>query len=106
MFLHIEEEDDVRACNGSYNEIARIAKRILGNRIAAASTNGKKLLWYVFDGRWVTVAKFQVKHELSTVVRDQSVIHDLNLSPTTTVGSYPYVETPSFPNRVIKNLSK
>jgi len=72
MLLHIEEEeDDVRACNGSHNEIARIAKRILGNRIAAAarSTNGK-LLWYVFDGRWKTVAKFQVKHELSTVVRD------------------------------------
>ena len=73
MFLHIkeEEEDDVRACNRSHNEIARIAKRILGNRIAAAakSTNGK-ILWYVFDGRWKTVAKFQVKHELSTVVRD------------------------------------
>jgi hypothetical protein len=67
MFLHIEE--DVRACNGTHNEIALIAKRILGNRIAATHTNGK-LVWFVFDGRWVTVAKFQVKHELSTVVRD------------------------------------
>ena len=66
MDIHID--DDVIACNGSHNEIARIAKKIIGNRIAAARTNGK-LLWYVFDGRWKTdVDAIHVKHELSTVV--------------------------------------
>eukprot|EP00798_Chlamydomonas_sp_ICE-L_P004644 gene4644-biopygen8772 len=33
--------EDIRTCNGSHNEIARIAKKILGKRIASASTNGK-----------------------------------------------------------------
>eukprot|EP00798_Chlamydomonas_sp_ICE-L_P025697 gene25697-biopygen20194 len=33
--------EDIRTCSGSHNEIARIAKKILGKRIASASTNGK-----------------------------------------------------------------
>eukprot|EP00798_Chlamydomonas_sp_ICE-L_P017776 gene17776-biopygen26739 len=65
--------EDVRACNGSHNEIARVAKKIIGNRIVAASTNGK--LWYIFDRRWVTdIAAIRVKHELSTVVREHFMI--------------------------------
>eukprot|EP00798_Chlamydomonas_sp_ICE-L_P008386 gene8386-biopygen12417 len=65
--------EDVRACNGSHNEIARVANKIIGNRIVAASTNGK--LWYIFDRRWVTdIAAIRVKHELSTVVREHFII--------------------------------
>eukprot|EP00798_Chlamydomonas_sp_ICE-L_P000246 gene246-biopygen2238 len=33
--------EDIRTCNGSHNEIARITKKILGKRIASASTNSK-----------------------------------------------------------------
>jgi phage/plasmid-associated DNA primase len=65
----------ILACNGSHNEIARIAKRILGNRIAAAKSTNGKLLWYVFDGRWKTdVDAIHVKHELSTVVLEHFII--------------------------------
>jgi phage/plasmid-associated DNA primase len=64
---------DIRACNGSHNDVARIARKILGDRFACASSNGK--LWYAFEGRWlVDPGAIKLRHELSTTVREQFML--------------------------------
>ena len=70
----------IEACNGSHNEVAAITYTILKEHHVCATANSK--LWYVFDGTlWKEDREaINVRHELSTTVRDQFVytINKLN----------------------------
>ena len=63
--------DEIKDCNGSHNDVARIAAKILAGHSICATANGK--LWYTFDGTlWREDPEaIKVRHELSTTVRAQ-----------------------------------
>jgi phage/plasmid-associated DNA primase len=62
---------DIKDCNGSHNDVARIAAKLLAGLNICATANGK--LWYTFDGTlWREDPEaIKVRHELSTTVRGQ-----------------------------------
>ena len=59
----------MRNCNGTNNDVARIAHKIMTGRFVCAVASGK--LWYAFNGtRWISdESAISVRHELSTTVR-------------------------------------
>ena len=61
---------DVRMCNGSHNDVARIAYKILKWKYVCAVTSGK--LWYMYDGTlWQEdTDAVMLRHDLSSIVRD------------------------------------
>ena len=66
--------EDVRMCNGSHNDVARIAHRLLEGRYVCASADGK--VWYGVGagGLWaIDEGAISVRHELSTTVREHFV---------------------------------
>lgn len=62
---------DIKDSNGSHNDVARIAAKLLVGLCVCATANGK--LWYTFDGTlWREDPEaIKVRHELSTTVRTQ-----------------------------------
>lgn len=62
---------DIKDCNGSHNDVARIASKLLRGSYVCATANGK--LWYAFDGTlWREDQEaIRVRHELSSTVRMQ-----------------------------------
>jgi P4 family phage/plasmid primase-like protien len=76
---------EVRECNGTHNEVARIAHRMLSGRHVCATSNGK--MWYVFDGTlWrVDDDAIAIRHELSTTVREQFIMAMSRVASSQTV---------------------
>ena len=78
-----DEHEVFEFCNGSHNDVARIAHRLLAGRYVCASPDGK--VWYAFGGLWALDAgAIGIRHALSTTVREHFVSAlNLNFELTT-----------------------
>lgn len=74
VFLNNRVYTDIKGCNGSHNSVASIAHKLLRGKYVCATANGK--LWYEFKGTLWQEDKegIHVRHDLSTIVRDQFLL--------------------------------
>jgi P4 family phage/plasmid primase-like protien len=65
----IAQSTNVRMCNGTHNDVARIASKFLQGKFVCVTSNGK--MWYRFDGSlWKEdLDGIQARHALSSTVR-------------------------------------